>query len=381
MTSYDKAAAAAELEEFKRAPLIELAVEMGWEITETNRSGATLKKGAVKIGAFKGDHCWMWRDFSRGNGPGGRASGTVVDLALEAAGTMGKARHLLRSLTGASAPTSPASTTAPVPSSTSPNSAFTGKTYKAPDEVLAEYKTGARIWRAGGPLPAFMSERGVDRVPDIFHGRFAVTDRHGAARFLFATFDENGKAIHAGVEDRNLSRNGEKSFRRYTTGGRAGFWYANGEKGAPVIVTESPLDAISCELLRQTQGVGRDGSSYVAVRSGAEDAVVQYLIRKIASGTRCVMVSTDNDAAGMAYASKIMGGLDVARKECHVPDDVIVLYMAPDLGATDWNEALMEHRAREARSEGKSSGGPSPRPEPSPAPRRPAPADTAPCPA
>lgn len=377
---YDRAAAAAELESFKTDNLVDLAVSMGWTVTEKGRNSAKIEKGSMKIAVFKGTSAWMWKAFT-GEGPSGRTAGTVVDLALEASGgSMGKARQLLRSLTGTSAPT-PAHTT-PVSASTRPDSSFVGKTYKTPEQVLTEFKTGAKVWRPGDPLPPFMSERGVRELPELFHGKFAVTqDRRRDARFLFVTFDEQGKAVHAGWEDRNLPPEpGADSYRRYGKDCKQGFWHVAGDVGAPVVVVEAPLEAISFDILRKEFGQDTgEQVGYLALRSGAEDAAVRYLIRKIEAGTMTVVIATNQDAAGMTYAAKIMSSLRQAERDGLVPKGVLVRYLAPPETHNDWNEALQAHRARQVRSESKSSGGPSPRPEPRPAPRRPRPADASPC--
>lgn len=381
MTSYDKAAAAAELDAFKQRPIVDLAVAMGWEVMKTgDNNNGKLKKGAMKIAPFKGSNAWMWKAFS-GEGPGGRTAGTIVDIALDEAGTMGKARQLLRSLTGTSAP-------APTPNtslSTRPDSAFSGKTYKSSKEVLAAFKTGARVWRAGDRLPPFLSERGVKQLPELFDGKFAVTtDSYKNARFLFMSFDDDGKPFFAGYEDRNIaSEPGGKTYRRYASGTRAGIWHVAGDDGAPVVVLESPLDAISFDILRREAGRESEPQvSYIALRSGSEEVAVKSIIGKINGGTKSVFIATHQDPAGMAYAGKIMSGLIEAEKAGLIGPDVLVRYVPPiDIGDghmhNDWNDALMAHRAREARSESKSSGGPSPRPEPRPAPRRPIQPDTA----
>lgn len=374
---FDRAAAAAELENFKTADLIGLAVQMGWTVTEKGRTSAKVTKGSMSIAIFKGSSAWMWKCFT-GEGPAGKTAGTVVDLALEASGgSMGKARQLLRSLTGTSAPTPGPNASYPVSSSTRPDSAFSGKTYKTPEQVVSEYRTGAKIWQHGDPLPPFLSERGVTEVPEVFIGRFAVTtDRHRAARFLFAAYVD-GKAVHAGVEDRNLPRApGEKSYRSYTENGRAGFWHVPGDPGAPVVVVEAPLEAMSFELI-WGENDPAEQVGYVAVRSGSEADVVRYLVGRIAAGTRSVVLATNNDSAGMAYASKIMFGLAQAKKDGEFDADVLVRYLPPPDTHTDWNEALMARRP--VSSEGRSRGAPSPRPEPRPAPRRRALDPTAPC--
>lgn len=376
---FDRAAAAAELEIFKTANLIDLAVQMGWTVTEKGRTSAKVAKGSMSIAIFKGSSAWMWKCFT-GEGPGGKTAGTVVDLALEASGgSMGKARQLLRSLTGTSAPTpGPTSTNpAPVSVSTRTDSSFSGKTYKSSEQVVTEYRTGAKIWQPGDPLPPFLSERGVTEVPEAFHGRFAVTtDRHRAARFLFAAYVD-GKAVHAGVEDRNLARApGEKSYRSYTENGRAGFWFAPGDPGAPVVVVEAPLEAMSFDII-WSENAPTEQVGYVAVRSGSEADVVRYLLGRIAAGTRSVVMATNNDAAGLAYASKIMAGLAEAKRAGEFTGDVLVRYLPPPDTHTDWNDALMARRP--VASDGRSRGGPSPRPESRPAPRRPRPADASPC--
>lgn len=384
--AYDKAAAAAELESFKQQPIVELAVAMGWKVTaDKGTDSFNIEKGSLKVRTFKGKTSWMWKCF-QGEGPAGRVTGTVVDLAIEETGSIGKARLLLRSLTGTSAPVSYQPSSSPVPSSTCPDSAISAKTYKSSDEVLAEFKTGARIWEPGYLLPKFMSERGVRHVPPVFNNRFAVTtDFHRAARFLYVNFNDAGDLVAAGSEDRNVaSEPGGKSFRSYSKDGRAGFWHAPGDKGAAIIVTESPLDAISCELIREADGIAAARVGYVSVRSGSEAAVIKYLISKIENGTNEVLVSTDNNAAGMAYAAKIMSGLEQAKRDQIIPAHVSVLYFPAPEGHVDWNDALRAHRARqfrEAGSESRSNGGLSPRPEPRPAPRTRTPDPTAPCPA
>ena len=383
---FDRAAAAAELESFKTANLVDLAVAMGWAITEKGRASAKVAKGSMKIAIFKGSSAWMWKCFT-GEGPSGKTAGTVVDLALEASGgSMGKARKLLRSLTGTSAPT-PAHTT-PVSSSTSQNSSFSGRTYKTPEQVVTEYRTGAKIWHPGDPLPPFMSERGVTYMPEIFAGKFAVTDdRFRDARFPFISYDENGKPFYAGFEDRNLPReHGAKSYRRYASGTRTGIWHVAGDEGAPVVVIESPLDAISYDILRRESG--REGAaqvSYIAMRSGSEDVAVRSIIAKIKRGTKSVFIATHQDPAGMIYASKVMSGLIDAEKAGLIGPDVLVRYVPPiDIGDgymhNDWNDVLVAYRARQDGGPGdRTRGGPSPRPESRPAPRRPRPADASPC--
>ncbi len=394
MTStYDKEAAKAELEAFKQKPIVDLAVAMGWQVMKTaDKHNGKLKKGSMKIAPFKGSNAWMWKAFS-GEGPGGRTAGTVVDLAIDEAGSIGKARQLLRSLTGTSAPTSisisPASAPTPDTSpSTGPDSAFSGRSYKTSDEVLAAFKTGARVWRVGDRLPPHMSERGVRELPEIFDRTFAVTtDNFRNARFPLVAYDDDGNPFYAGYEDRNLPPEpGAKSYRRYAKDARAGVWHTRGDQGAPVVITESPLDAISYEILR-TEVRREDGPqvSYIAVRSGAERYAVQGILRKTKNGTKSVIIATHQDAAGMAYAAKIMSGIQELKDDGEIESDVLVRYIPPmEVGGVmhaDWNDALMAHRAQEFRSESKSSGGPSPRPEPRPAPRRTVHPDTAPCPA
>lgn len=386
---YDRAASAAELERFKTENLIDLAVAMGWTITEKGRTSAKVSKGTMKIAIFKGSSAWMWKIFT-GEGPAGKAAGTVVDLALEASGgSMGKARQLLRSLTGTSAPTPGPNSPAPVSASTRQDSAFSGKTYLSPEDVLSGFKSGAKVWRVGDRLPPHMSERGVIEMPALFDGKFAVTqDRRRDARFLFISYDENWKPFYAGYEDRNLPREpGAKSYRRYASDARAGIWHVAGDEGAPVVILESPLDAISYDILRRE--AGREGGpqvSYIALRSGSEDIAVRSIITKINRGTRAVFIATHQDPAGMVYASKVMSGLIEAEKAGVIGPDVLVRYVPPiDIGDgymhNDWNDVLMSYRARDSWSERKSSGGPSPRPELRPAPRRLALDPTAPCPA
>ena len=83
MTStYDKEAAKAELEAFKQQNIVDLAVAMGWSVTaDKGKDSFNIEKGSLKVRTFKGKTSWIWKSF-QGDGPAGRITGTVVDLAI-----------------------------------------------------------------------------------------------------------------------------------------------------------------------------------------------------------------------------------------------------------------------------------------------------------
>ena len=61
-------------------------------------------------------------------------------------------------------------------------------------------------------------------------------------------------------------------------------------------------------------------------------------------GLRQIIMATDNDSAGMLYASKIMAGLH------SLEDRVTIRYRAPILGQVDWSDSLAEHVRRKTKA-------------------------------
>lgn len=139
-----------------------------------------------------------------------------------------------------------------------------------------------------------------------------------------------------------------KSFRAYCKGGRPGLWLANlyAPPRRGLVVCESPFDCIARAKLIASSGCDPDEWGYIALRSGAEAHAVTAIEKAVNNlETKIVFICTDNDAAGMSYAQKLMAGISEQKI------DVSVRYVAPPLLAKDWNDALIAKTKRETAGE------------------------------
>lgn len=324
-----------ELEAFKQHPIADLATQLGWEIDESARdrgkNSATLAKGGESIVTFKGSSCWMFKRLA-----GGKA-GTIVDLAIEEAGSLGAARKLLRELTSTSVETS---TT--ISSSTRPDTAPSPDDLKRKHaEILQRWKTMRRL--ESDEIPPFMRERGITRIASHIRAQLRINteNKWQNVAYLYSFGIGGGEYLAAGIEEKNR---GVKGI--YTKGGCGGVWFARGDAGAPIVVVESVVDAISFDAIsdvaREHREAGRS-LSYVAIRSGGEKTCAALIMREnLENNAAPVILACDNDAAGVAYHAKIWP--DIAVKGG--PD---VYQMVPPDFHEDWNDALQAQSARETQ--------------------------------
>lgn len=314
-----------ELEAFKAVDINTLVDRLGYKIDETaknrGKSGTNWTDGTHQIVTFRGSQVWMFKSYDQ-SGPNGKTCGTVVDVALDlAGGNMGVMRKTLRDLIGSTKPeedAKPASTTAP----------------DIPTEVAADYATGT-VWRHGNQVHPYLVERGLSDLPANFDGSFSTDrGRHGNAMFRYDRVQGN-HLVAAGIERKG------RDFKGYTSGGKAGVWTTTPVAGAPWIVCESPIDCMSYAILKPSE----TPRNYAAVRSGGEGDLIEMLL-VLGTGAPIMMVilAIDNDAAGAAYASRIMSGLAKAKTIRTAMD------LAPGI-ASDWNEALMARIAKSALPE------------------------------
>lgn len=203
-------------------------------------------------------------------------------------------------------------------------------------EATERYYRGGTVWTAGSPIPELLQSRGITALPAKWSDTFVVSDR-GSIRTPFRGAD--GANI-TGFE--SIQADGSKHL---LAGSTIGVVTSRLEAADEIVVTESMIDAMSFDLLA---GPSRRG--YMVVRSGAEDYLAAQLagIMKMGQPIKRVTIATDNDAAGMLYASKIMARVDRLRvspkhaddEDRFIADDFQVLYMPPIGRCNDHNDAL-----------------------------------------
>lgn len=360
----------AELDAYKRMPIGRLAVQLG--ATPKNPKPKPTRGGDIdaenfvlngwKFQCFQASSGhYMWKSHDGSLTVRGRNAGTIVDIAVELDGSIGKARQRLRGLTGYS-PSSTSSTT-PVQQETTPATAPAiplssrppvsppsqpADPLPTPAELEALYDERGPIWRMIDPVPHYLRFRYLGALHPVFHYTFRVS-KSGHGSTFFPYFRAEGEEwVFAGSERRSMNKDYDKG---YDKGGRAGIWTASFDHPRVIVVTESAVEAMSYARLMTDYSDLSIG--FIAVRSGGERDAIQYLSNLIETkGLRIIVIATNNDAAGMLYAAKIMAGLREYK-------DISLRYEAPIHGQSDWNDALKADLiAKRSRNSG--SGGPRP---------------------
>lgn len=361
-----------ELDAYKRMPIGRLAVQLG--ATPKNPKPKPTKGGDIdaenftlngwKFQCFQASSGhFMWKSHDGSLSVRGRNSGTIVDIVFELEGSLGKARQRLRGLTGYS-PSSPSTSTTsgyeePTPAAASTAIPLSSRPVSpstlasppvdplpTPAELESIYDERGPIWRMIDPVPQYLRSRYLTTLHPVFHHCFRVSKSGNGSAFFPYFRKEDGLWHFAGTEQKS------KGYKSYDKGGRAGIWTAAFDSPRAIVVTESPLDAMSYARLMTDYSDLSVG--FVSVRSGGEKDALEYLSELIEkNGLRIVILATDNDSAGMLYASKIMAGLH------KYSADILIRYEAPIHGQKDWNDALKADLiARKSRHS--ASGGPRP---------------------
>ncbi|MBO4169536.1 toprim domain-containing protein [Cereibacter azotoformans] len=343
-----------ELDFFKRQPLGYLLM-MHFGFAAKNQKpkptahgdvdAESFSRDGMKVQTFRassGHYMWKSHDGSLTNRSGGN-SGTIVDIAVKLDGDLGRARQHLRQITGYSANSTtstpvqyPPITSAPSAPVSSPLDAISTTEEAGPttEELEAAYAAFGPAWQCHDAAPDYLAGRHLTDIHPIFHCTFRVSQsRRGTIAFPYYRTTESGFEF-AGHEAKNID------FKGYSKGGHAGVWSAIFRDPTVMVVAESPIDAMSFAALavdHEDFSVG-----YIALRSGSEQVAVELLKGMVEHrGLKQIVVATDNDAAGMTYAAKIMSGLHSLK------DRVSVRYRAPLFGQTDWNDSLAEHVRRQ----------------------------------
>jgi hypothetical protein len=262
-------------------------------------------KGSTVYSAFLGRAgAWICTDHRAK-----RSHGVVSLIRAEMGLSLGAARIELRKIFGtAAAPshtltpvtTSPVCSTSPVSASTHPisNPAPAATPEKISEaDLLAQYARGMRY----DPThhPGILSARGIDYIAPDYHDAFRLT-QGGSVVFPTYNFDgETGVGVMSGYE--TCRADGRRFF---VKGGSAGIWTAGiPSREGVLLIAESPYDALALTL---THHLGR-GHALCAVRSGAEKDVAnlaRWMINE--ELINIILISTDNDGPGLAYAAKIL---------------------------------------------------------------------------
>lgn len=315
-----------ELDAFCRIdPRPALLPALGWTHAPKGTPGGKIdrerwEKGGASASPFLGrDGKWRFRQ-----GPDARA--TIVDLAKEQAGGLGRARQLLRQITGSSPETSPNPAPPSNFSSRPPASPPAVQDYRTPKEVMDAIDAEAGPFTDATKIPPYLVARGFRHIHPVFRERMKVSlDQHRNVIFpYFVPADGSDGAV---IVSRERIGQGYKGYLENT---RAGVWIAAPKNEIRlVVICEAPLDCISSAGIRKDD---MDHTAFFALRSGAEEACAELVARIIAKrgvGAR-VELRTDNDPAGLLYAAKV-GSLLKKR-------DIRAIYVAPPEDCVDWTE-------------------------------------------
>ena len=334
-----------QIEEAKEVDLERLLPQLGFERTNKDGNGVRFERGNAKVKLFKGrtGQSW-WKSFS---GDLGDKAGNIIDMIMFVEGcdyrrACTRVREML-CLTDPADDYSRAQSSAPVipPAPTSlVDSSGQGEPKTSPEELLKRYTEACTRWRLDQPVPSYLQSRHFNRIPRVFDGCFGVQKDGGAMpNIIFPYFRyEGGQLSTAGYERKG------KDFQRYSKGGQVGFWKGRRpQSDAPLMIAEAPIDAMAYELCSADAAGARERGvqlSYLALRSGAAEQVAEHVARLAREGLTRVFMITDNDSAGLAYASEVMREIARRQKADEIRKDLTCRYIAPSRFQTDWADVL-----------------------------------------
>lgn len=160
-----------------------------------------------------------------------------------------------------------------------------------------------------------LSERAIDAFKSVVR-----SDKYGNACFIHRTQD--GEV--AGWEKKN------RGFTGYTDGGEKALFMHTPDGGEiqRIVVVESGIDAMSYYELR-----GQTGDCYVSI-GGSMSPAQRAQLAQVVADAPTVVIATDNDTDGQAYAETIRQWRKDATHD--TPEAV-----------KDWNEALKAYKSAE----------------------------------
>ena len=334
-----------QIEQAKEVELERLLPQLGFERTNRNGNGVRFERGNAKVKLFKGrtGQSW-WKSF---DGELDTRSGNIVDMVMFVEGCdYRRACTRVRELLGLTDPAvdfDRAQTSVPTlpPSPASlVDSSGQEEPKPSPEELLKRYTEACTRWRLDQPVPSYLQSRFFDRIPRVFDGSFGVQNDGGTMPNVIFPYMryEGDRLVMAGYERKG------NGFQRYSKGGQVGFWKSRRPQlDAPLMIAEAPLDAMAYELCSADAAEARERGvqlSYMALRSGAAEQVVEHVARLARQGLTRVFMITDNDAAGLNYASEVMREITKRQKSDEIRPDLTCRYVAPTHFQTDWADVL-----------------------------------------
>lgn len=201
-----------------------------------------------------------------------------------------------------------------------------------PDRAKLKAVWGAATWNPDHP---YLLLRGLDRGT-LADPRFLDCYRQDSrGNAVFPHFDLSGLS---GLEIRN------KDIKLFGAGGRKGLWLSRNVKTASrIVVTESPIDALSHFALRVDATDTFWPLAYVAFGGGLgtrQKELLTILINRALERGAQVIVGGDNDPAGDQYAETLnqIAGRELDR-DCPIDKDwnADLAYCNREQGGTSWN--------------------------------------------
>lgn len=335
-----------QIDDAKTIPLEQLLPSLGFAWNKDKKNGGAWVRNADEVKVFKsrsGDS--MWKSFD--GDLSGKSAGNLVDLVMHVNGVDFRgACARIRELLGLTDPADDFSRaqnsvpTIPLAPTSLVDSSVKEEPKPSHDELLKRYTEACTRWRLDQPVPSYLRSRFFDRIPRVFDGAFGVQNGGGAMPniiFPYFRYDED-RLVMAGYERKGAG------FQRYSKGGQVGFWKSRRPlPAAPLMIAEAPLDAMAYELCSEDAAEARRRDiqlSYLALRSGAAEQVGEHIARLANEGLRRVFMITDNDSAGLAYASEVMREIAKRQKLDEIRLDLTCRYVAPTHFQTDWADVL-----------------------------------------
>jgi hypothetical protein len=319
-----------ELDRFKQAiDLVDYATRRhGYDVKKAGPRGhwhQLEKDGEMLIVSRKGDHQVYLN-------PGDdRDSGSIIDFVKTRENqTLGQVRQTLRQYLGEPEQGWKAATAPPLPAP----AAYSPKPTR-PAELESEAERRARLVAAVMGTQAALTDRSylhnrhlTDETIDspAFQGRVFTSQQGNFRNTAFPLYNEHGIAT---VEQRN------DEYKHLLQLPKTGVWVSHPTEGrdTPVqrlVVSESPVDAMSYHQLHHRGAEGQPNTLYVATSGTVTERQVE-LIQKLIDkqAPREVVLANDNDAAGRRFNINYLNELQEPRRAREVAQGQVAYDEAP----------------------------------------------------
>ncbi|MBJ6111299.1 toprim domain-containing protein [Hymenobacter sp. BT523] len=348
-----------ELDRFKQSiDLVDYATRRhGYDVKKAGPRGhwhQLEKDGEMLIVSRNGDHQVYLN-------PGDdRDSGSIIDFVKTRENqTLGQVRQTLRQYLGEPEQGWQAATSPPPPAPAAYAPKPTG-----PTEMESEAERRARLVAAVMGTHASLTDRSYlhqrhlsDETIDspAFQGRVFTSQQGNFRNTAFPLYNEHGIAT---VEQRN------NEYKHLLQLPKTGVWVSHPTEGkdTPVqrlVVSESPVDAMSYHQLHHRGAQGQPNTLYVATSGTVTERQVE-LIQKLIDKQepKEVVLANDNDAAGRRFNINYLNELQVPRRAREVADGQVAYDEAPRqvewhaTAAGKYHTALRVEHHHASRAEG-----------------------------